>query len=127
MLIANPFPTPSSSLLINNDGYTIERWIHGFDAAYNDIVMWNYTDLPAVFGATPGKHYHKHKATTKGEVEALFGDKAFAEGGGLQFVELVMPREDAPKALVLTAKSAEKREAKTATSMEQGEGRRPDA
>jgi pyruvate decarboxylase len=102
--------------LINNDGYTIERWIHGFDAAYNDIVMWNYADLPAVFGATLGKQYNKHKAATKGEVEKLFADKAFASAEGLQFVELILPRDDAPKALVLTAENAAKRNAEVAGS-----------
>jgi pyruvate decarboxylase len=100
--------------LINNDGYTIERWIHGFDAAYNDIVMWNYTDVPAVFGAAVGKQYNKFKAATKGEVEKLFADETFATADGLQFVELTMPRDDAPKALVLTAENAAKRNAEIA-------------
>ena len=37
--------------VLNNDGYTIERWIHGMKATYNDVPMWEYRDLPRVFGA----------------------------------------------------------------------------
>jgi indolepyruvate decarboxylase len=34
--------------LMNNSGYTIERVLQ--DGTYNDLQMWNYADLPAVFG-----------------------------------------------------------------------------
>jgi len=37
-------------LLINNDGYLIERELHE-DGPYNDIQMWNYSKLPFVLGA----------------------------------------------------------------------------
>ena len=36
--------------LINNDGYTVERLIHGMEEPYNDINMWDYKALPNVFG-----------------------------------------------------------------------------
>ena len=29
-------------LVINNDGYTVERLIHGMEETYNDIRMWDY-------------------------------------------------------------------------------------
>ncbi len=35
--------------LINNNGYTVERAIHGRDQPYNDIQMWDYNKLPNVF------------------------------------------------------------------------------
>src|SRR5699024_4508157 len=35
--------------LINNDGYTVERAIHGENQAYNDIPMWDYQKLAKVF------------------------------------------------------------------------------
>jgi TPP-dependent 2-oxoacid decarboxylase len=38
-------------LIINNDGYLIERELHE-DGPYNDIQMWNYSDLPAALGAS---------------------------------------------------------------------------
>ena len=34
--------------VMNNDGYTIERVM--VDGAFNDIQMWKYSQLPAVFG-----------------------------------------------------------------------------
>src|SRR5699024_12681009 len=34
--------------LINNDGYTVERAIHGENQAYNDIPMWDYQKLTKV-------------------------------------------------------------------------------
>ncbi len=36
--------------LINNDGYTIERAIHGPTQSYNDIYMWKYLDLATSLG-----------------------------------------------------------------------------
>ena len=31
--------------VINNDGYTVERLIHGMEETYNDIRMWDYKAL----------------------------------------------------------------------------------
>ena len=39
-------------ILLNNDGYSIERGI--FDGKFNDLNMWNYTQIPEAFGAKPG-------------------------------------------------------------------------
>jgi indolepyruvate decarboxylase len=36
--------------LINNDGYTIERAIHGPSQPYNDIYMWKYLDFAKSLG-----------------------------------------------------------------------------
>ncbi|KAI1406313.1 pyruvate decarboxylase [Hypoxylon fuscum] len=98
--------------VICNDGYTIERFIHGMDEAYNDIQTWRYKDLPAAFGAT-GDQAKSYAVKTRGELESLLGDKDFNERKGLRFVELYMPREDAPKSLMLTAEASAKRNAMT--------------
>ncbi|MEV6296653.1 thiamine pyrophosphate-dependent enzyme [Streptomyces sp. NPDC051896] len=37
-------------VLVNNDGYTVERAIHGPRAAYNDIAAWNWQAVPAALG-----------------------------------------------------------------------------
>ena len=37
--------------LINNNGYTVERAIHGQNQPYNDIQMWDYNKLSMVFGS----------------------------------------------------------------------------
>jgi len=36
--------------LINNEGYTIERAIHGAHQSYNDIAVWNYPDFAKSLG-----------------------------------------------------------------------------
>ncbi|WP_311791143.1 MULTISPECIES: thiamine pyrophosphate-binding protein [Pantoea] len=35
--------------LLNNEGYTVERAIHGATQRYNDIAQWNWTALPQAF------------------------------------------------------------------------------
>jgi len=37
--------------LVNNAGYTYERWVNGMDAEYNDVPAWRYVDAPDFFGA----------------------------------------------------------------------------
>ena len=38
-------------ILINNDGYTIERCLHGWNQDYNNIAFWRYLEAPSFFGA----------------------------------------------------------------------------
>ena len=99
------------SFLINNEGYTIERYIHGFEAPYNDIQPWKYADLIASFGGT-SENSKTYQVKTKQEAEDLFNDKEFAKADKIQFVEMFMPKEDAPKALKLTAEASAKNNAK---------------
>lgn len=37
--------------VIRNKGFTIERYVHGWEAAYNDIKSWNFAELPNAFDA----------------------------------------------------------------------------
>ncbi|RIA84104.1 thiamine diphosphate-binding protein [Glomus cerebriforme] len=41
--------------ILNNDGYTIERMIHGLERKYNDIQPWQYCKTLEYFGATSAK------------------------------------------------------------------------
>ncbi len=77
------------------------------DAEYNDIQNWKYTELPTVFGATE-KTSRKFQVKTKAELEALLTDPEFVESKVLQFVEVFMPKQDAPLALQLSAAAAAK-------------------
>jgi len=81
------------------------------DAEYNDIIRWKYTDVPTVFGGSD-KQVRKFVVKTKDELEKLLADREFNEAGGMQFVELWMPKEDAPRALKITAEIAAKNNAK---------------
>ena len=98
--------------VICNNGYTIERCIHGWQAAYNDVQPWNYSALPAAFGARDGQ-VQTHRVETKQQLDQLFADAEFAsaDNKALRFVELVMKWDDAPKTLLLTAESSAKRNA----------------
>ncbi|KAE8353569.1 pyruvate decarboxylase [Aspergillus coremiiformis] len=93
--------------VICNEGYTIERYIHGWEAVYNDIQPWKFLDIPVAFGAED--QYKPYKVTTRDELNELFANEEFASAPCLQFVELHMPRDDCPAALKLTADSAAER------------------
>ncbi|KAL2163689.1 hypothetical protein VTH06DRAFT_5747 [Thermothelomyces fergusii] len=97
--------------LIFNDGFTIERFIHGMGAEYNDIARWNYTDVPTTFGGSD-KQIRKCVVKTKDELEELLTDKDFNEARGLQIVEVWMRKDDAPRALKITAEIAARNNAK---------------
>ncbi|OAA73789.1 pyruvate decarboxylase [Cordyceps fumosorosea ARSEF 2679] len=92
--------------LLNNDGYTIERYIHGMDAEYNDINGWDYTALVDVMGGS--KSCAKHVVKSKSELDKLLTDSKFNAADCLNFVEVMMPKEDAPSALVTTAEASAK-------------------
>jgi pyruvate decarboxylase len=96
--------------VICNNGYTIERFIHGWKDRYNDVQEWKYKDLVQLFGCSPDKGA-SYRVETKQQLEELFADQEFSNGNKLRFVELVMPWDDAPKALELTAQAAAKRNA----------------
>lgn len=97
--------------VICNSGYTIERYIHGMDATYNDIQQWRYKDLIPAFGASD-ENSKTYQVQTKQEAEDLFTNPDFAAAKVLQLVELYMPKEDAPKALKMTAEASARTNAK---------------
>lgn len=41
--------------VLSNDGYSIERALHGAHREYNNIVPWCYSNILGAFGATPGQ------------------------------------------------------------------------
>lgn len=81
------------------------------EAAYNDIGPWHFKDLVKAFGAQDGK-YKTFQVKTKEQVHELFKDEEFNSAKYLQFVEVYIPWDDAPRALKLTAESSAKRNAK---------------
>jgi pyruvate decarboxylase len=97
--------------VICNDGFTIERFIHGMDAVYNDIAPWSFKDLVNVFGGAE-KNAKTFQIKTKDQVNKLLEDKQFNAAEYLQFVELYIPKEDAPRALKLTAEASAKTNAR---------------
>lgn len=90
------------SFVLNNDGYTIERKIHGENAVYNDVQPWKYLKLLDLFNADPNQSA-TYQVRTKTEMSKLLNDKSFATGKKIEMVEVIMPKHDAPRALEVTA------------------------
>ena len=68
--------------VICNEGYTIERYIHGWDATYNDIQEWDFTGFPATFGAKGA--YKAYRVKTRDEATKLLANKEFSSAPHLQ-------------------------------------------
>lgn len=67
---------PVLILIINNDGYTVERVINGARQPYNDIPRFDYSHMLGLFGAADAGRKFKRVATMK-DLEAAISDKAF--------------------------------------------------
>lgn len=85
---------PALVVVVDNDGYTVERAIHGPDEPYNDIARWDWTAVPAMFGG--GARATAVRATTAGELRAALAD---ADPDGFTLVQAVVPRDDVPELL----------------------------
>ncbi|KAL4783570.1 thiamine diphosphate-binding protein [Aspergillus varians] len=87
--------------LINNDGYTIERCIHGRDQAYNDITPWRYLKGPEFFGAPTEGDYAAQtwEVRTWGDLDKVLTDERMLKGKGVRMVEVFMERLDCPPPL----------------------------
>ena len=81
---------PAIILLINNDGYLVERVLHE-DGPYNDIQMWNYADLPAALGGAD--HAVGIRVTTERELEGALTSAAKGEDK-LFLIEICLPDRD---------------------------------
>ncbi|KIW84499.1 hypothetical protein Z517_03749 [Fonsecaea pedrosoi CBS 271.37] len=92
--------------LINNDGYTIERCIHGMKEAYNDISAWRYLEAPKFFGAP--ENAFTASARTYGELEQALNDERLTDGTGLRMVEIHMDRYDTPAGPLTTLLNLQK-------------------
>lgn len=76
--------------LINNDGYTIERYIH--DGSYNDIQPWKYHLLPEVFGDS-----NTCEVRTECDLEDAL--KKAKDYEGVSFIEVHLGKWDSAGAL----------------------------
>lgn len=81
--------------VINNDGYTVERLIHGMEEPYNDIRMWDYKALPKVFG---GDNVAVHDVKTSNDLKRVF-DEINDAPDQMHFTEVTMNWDDAPEKL----------------------------
>lgn len=87
--------------IINNDGYTVERKIHGENEPYNDISKWDYHLLPTVFGHKETPTYQV--STSKALKEVM--DKVNDQPQSMHVIEVFMDKHDAPEKLTNIAKA----------------------
>lgn len=83
--------------LINNDGYTIERSIHGVEAQYNDITAYDWSKIPAAFGGTDSNTVTLRATTVREFDEACRVAKENRDK--LVFIEVVTAPMDMPELL----------------------------
>ncbi|WP_133126757.1 alpha-keto acid decarboxylase family protein [Legionella nagasakiensis] len=88
--------------LINNDGYTIERVIHGPEMIYNNIQSWNYAELPKIFG----RNVFSAKVSTENELASVL-TQIESHHDKMSFIEVMMSKEDCPENLRKLGKACE--------------------
>ena len=84
-------------VLINNDGYTVERAIHGKNQRYNDIPKCDWQAMPKAFGATDDNSLLL-KVETAGELKSAL-EKAAATKDKLVMLEVIAAKHDIPPLL----------------------------
>ena len=82
--------------VLNNDGYTVERGIRGWDASYNGIARWNWLAYPSLFGVSSDAVVRR--VTTVGELDDALAACA-APTGTVSLVEVALDRHDMPPAI----------------------------
>ncbi|HEC7696346.1 TPA: alpha-keto acid decarboxylase family protein [Salmonella enterica subsp. enterica serovar Kivu] len=92
-------------LLLNNDGYTVERAIHGAAQRYNDIASWNWTQIPSALNAAQqAECWRVTQAIQLAEVL-----ERLARPQRLSFIEVMLPKADLPELLRTVTRALEAR------------------
>jgi indolepyruvate decarboxylase len=94
-------------VLINNEGYTIERAIHGPEAPYNDIPRWDWSLLPKAMGADNDTVILQARTTI--ELRAALATAATSEC--FVMLEATLPKHDLPAFLETLAQAIARRNA----------------
>jgi indolepyruvate decarboxylase len=84
--------------VLNNDGYTVERKIQSPSAVYQDISPWNWTLIPAAFGAAD--RVITATARTDDELAAALA-LAHETTEKAVLIEVVLPPLDSPRLLTV--------------------------
>jgi pyruvate decarboxylase len=104
-------------IILNNDGYTIEKLIHGPKRQYNNFQMWQYSKTLEYFGcdldhnlksSLQAKVGVQAKVNTRDELEKVL-EQTKREMNKIHIVEVCMPELDAPRELLLQVKTSENR------------------
>ncbi|WP_042958744.1 alpha-keto acid decarboxylase family protein [Erwinia tasmaniensis] len=91
--------------LLNNDGYTVERAIHGAQQRYNDIAHWDWTRLPQTLDV--GSDAQSWRVTHTAQLREIMQRLEHREQ--LSLVEVVLPRLDVPPLLASVSRALHQR------------------
>ena len=92
-------------IVLNNEGYTVERAIHGAEQRYNDIASWNWTALPhALDTSAKAESWRVTQTVQLQEVLARL-----TQPTRLSLLEVVLPKQDLPELLSAVTQSLELR------------------
>ncbi|ADO47620.1 alpha-keto acid decarboxylase family protein [[Enterobacter] lignolyticus] len=92
-------------LLLNNEGYTVERAIHGPEQRYNDIALWNWTQLPQALSLEcQAQSWRVTETVQFRDVLALAAGRQ-----RLTLVEVVLPKQEVPALLHAITQALEAR------------------
>lgn len=92
-------------LVLNNEGYTVERAIHGATQRYNDIALWNWTQIPHALCQNAQAECWRVSETVQ-LAEVL---EKVAHSERLSLIEVMLPRDDIPPLLSAITKALEAR------------------
>lgn len=85
-------------VVINNQGYTVERVIHGPAQVHNDIQNWDYQVMLRFFGAAPDQA-RSYSACTYEELLPILGAGEFQAGDHVRLLECFLHKYDSPALL----------------------------
>ncbi|WFW14524.1 thiamine pyrophosphate-binding protein [Citrobacter freundii] len=92
-------------LLLNNDGYTVERAIHGANQRYNDIAGWNWTQVPQALSRECQAECWR--VTQAVQLEEVLARLACPQR--LSLIEVMLPKADLPELLRTVTRALEAR------------------
>ena len=92
-------------LLLNNEGYTVERAIHGPEQRYNDIALWDWQRLPEAFA--PDVASRCRRVTQTSELREVMTESITSDT--LTLVEVMLPKMDIPDFLRAVTQALEER------------------
>ena len=91
-------------LLLNNEGYTVERAIHGPEQRYNDIALWDWQRLPEAFA--PDVASRCRRVTQTSELREVMTESITSD---TLTVEVMLPKMDIPDFLRAVTQALEER------------------
>ncbi|WP_254513433.1 alpha-keto acid decarboxylase family protein [Anatilimnocola floriformis] len=90
-------------IVLDNEGYGTERFLHSGEWEYNNVHPWRYSKLPEIYNGGTG-----YEVSTEGEFETAL-TKAWADRSGMSLIHAHIPRLEASDALTrLAAKLSER-------------------